>query len=128
MLSALYIRSYKTLLNPNTCLLLDSNLVSYCCMCLIFLVAPYNVVINGDNTYDNGDQLELNCSSEGGPDLVYSWSRMTNDFLIVTNTATDNLKIDSAATIDGGEYTCTVANDAGTNSHTITVYSEFFHI
>ncbi|XP_065901652.1 uncharacterized protein [Dysidea avara] len=85
-------------------------------------VAPYNVVINGDNTYDNGDQLELNCSSEGGPDLVYSWSRMTNDFLIVTNTATDNLKIDSAATIDGGEYTCTVANDAGTNSHTITVY------
>ena len=87
-------------------------------------VAPYNVVIMGDNTYDNGDQLELNCSSEGGPDLEYSWSR-TNTFSATTTTNTSTLTISDLATVDGGDYTCTVTNDAGTNNSTITVYGEF---
>ena len=86
-------------------------------------VAPYNVVIMGDNTYDNGDQLELNCSSEGGPDLQYSWSR-TNTFSATTTTNTNTLTINDLATVDGGEYTCTVTNDAGTSMLTITVYGE----
>ncbi|XP_065905642.1 peroxidasin homolog [Dysidea avara] len=84
-------------------------------------IAPYNVVIMGDNTYDNGDQLELNCSSEGGPDLEYSWSR-TNAFLATTTTNTSTLTISDLATVDGGDYTCTVTNDAGTSMDTITVY------
>ena len=78
----------------------------------------------GDNTYDNGDQLELNCSSGGGPDLEYSWSR-TNTFSATTTTNTNTLTISDLATVDGGEYTCTVANDAGTSNRTITVYGEF---
>ena len=86
-------------------------------------VAPYNVVIMGDNTYDNGDQLELNCSSEGGPDLVYSWSR-TNAFSANTTTNTSTLTISDLATVDGGDYTCTVTNDAGTSNRTITVNGE----
>ena len=87
-------------------------------------VAPYNVVIMGNNTYDNGTQLMLNCLSEGGPDLLYSWSR-TNTFSndIVTNLNT--LIISDLATVDGGEYTCTVTNDAGTSNRAITVYGEF---
>jgi len=80
----------------------------------------------GDNTYDNGDDLELTCSSEGGPDLEYSWSRMMNDFSISTTTNTSTLMISDLATDDGGNYTCTVSNDAGTDSHTITVYGEFW--
>ena len=88
-------------------------------------VAPYNVVIMGDNTYDNGDQLELNCSSEGGPDLEYSWNR-TNTFSNDTVTNTNTLTITGVATVDGGDYTCTVTNDAGTSSHTITVNGEIF--
>ena len=90
-------------------------------------VAPYNVVIMGDNTFDNGDQLELNCSSEGGPDLVYSWSR-TNTFLNDTVTNTNTLTITGVATVDGGDYTCTVTNDAGTSSRTVTVNGEIFYI
>ena len=81
----------------------------------------------GDNTYDNGSQLELTCSSEGGPDLEYSWSRMMNDFDNETTTGTDNntLTIENVTTVDGGNYTCTVTNNAGSNSSSITVYGEF---
>ena len=81
----------------------------------------------GDNTYDNGDQLELNCSSEGGPDLVYSWSR-TNTFSATTTTNTSTLTISDLATVDGGDYTCTVTNDAGTDTMTVTVYGELFFL
>ena len=88
-------------------------------------VAPYNVVIMGDNTYDIGDQLELNCSSEGGPDLEYSWSR-TNSFLATTTTNTSTLTISDLATVDGGNYTCAVTNDAGTSNYTISVNGESF--
>ena len=76
-----------------------------------------------DNTYDNGDQLELNCSSEGGPDLVYSWRR-NNDFSNETVTNTNTLTISDLVTVDGGDYTCTVTNDAGSNNTTVTVYGE----
>jgi len=79
----------------------------------------------GDNTYDNGDELELNCLSEGGPDLEYSWSRMMNDFSATTTTNTNTLTISNLTTVDGGEYTCTVNNSAGTDNQTITVYGEF---
>ena len=77
----------------------------------------------GHNTYDNGDQLQLNCSSEGGPDLVYSWSR-NNDFSNETVTNTNTLTISDLATADGGDYACTVTNDAGSNNTTVTVYGE----
>ena len=77
----------------------------------------------GDNTYDNGIQFMLNCLSEGGPDLLYSWSR-TNTFSNDTVTNTNTLTISDLATVDGGDYTCTVTNDAGSNSTTVTVYGE----
>ena len=79
----------------------------------------------GDDTYDNGDQLELNCSSEGGPALEYSWSR-TNTFSSNTTTNTNTLTISDLATVDGGKYTCTVTNDAGASNHTITVHGEVY--
>jgi len=79
----------------------------------------------GDKTYSYGNQLELTCLSEGGPDLEYSWSRI-NTFSVTTMTNTNTLTISDLATVDGGEYTCTVTNDAGTSSATITAYSECF--
>jgi len=79
----------------------------------------------GDNTHYYGTQLELNCSSEGGPDFEYSWSR-TNTFSTTTTTNTSTLTISDLATVDGGDYTCTVTNDAGTSNATVTVYSESF--
>ena len=90
-------------------------------ICIQISVTPYEVTIMGDPTRNNGDQLMLNCSSEGGPGLEYSWSR-TNAFSANTMTNTSTLTISDLATVDGGEYTCTVNNSAGTNSTTVIVY------
>jgi len=91
-----------------------------CITSFLHLVAPYNVTIMGDTMYPQETQLELNCLSEGGPDLEYSWSR-TNT-LFSSNTST--LTVSNLTTVDGGNYTCTVSNDAGTSSTTVTVSSE----
>jgi len=51
---------------------------------------------------------------------------MMNDFSMDTITNTNTLTISDLATDDGGNYTCTVNNSAGTDSYTITVYGEFW--
>ena len=86
----------------------------------LYTVAPYDINITGDDTYSNGSLLQLHCISDGGPNLEYSWSR-TNP---LSTTNTNNLTISNVTTIDGGNYTCTVTNDAGSSNNTITVYSE----
>ena len=77
----------------------------------------------GNTLRSNGTQLELTCSSEGGPDLVYSWSR-TYAFSAITTTNSTLLNISDLATVDGGDYTCTVTNDAGSTSTSVTVFGE----
>ena len=89
----------------------------------IYTVAPYGVNITGNNTYPHGSQLKLHCSSEGGPQLEYSWSR-TNTLSNDTTTNTNNLTISNVTTLDGGNYTCTVTNDAGSSSNNVTVYGQ----
>ena len=86
------------------------------------IVAPYNVVVMGDNLYSQGDQLQLNCSSEGGPQLEYTW---TFSGSIITNTNSNILTIDNVTTSNGGDYTCNVTNNAGSDNNTITVYGKF---
>jgi len=96
----------------------------------IYIVAPYDINITGDDTYSNGNLLQLYCISDGGPRLEYSWSR-TYTFSYETATYTNNLTISNVTTLDGGNYTCTVTNDAGSSSNTVTVYSELrssYHI
>ena len=74
----------------------------------------------GDNTYNQGEQLQLNCSSEGGPGLGFTW------YFSGSSIATNNtLTIDNVNTTHGGEYTCNVTNMAGFDIDTFTVYSEF---
>ena len=84
-------------------------------------VAPYNVVIVGDNLYNQGEQLQLNCSSEGGPVLEYTWIISGNR---IPNANTTTLIINSVTTTDGGNYTCNVISIAGNASNTTTVYSK----
>ena len=86
---------------------------------LYYTVGPYDVKITGNNTITHGSQLQLHCSSDGGPQLKYSWNRMG-----ILYTSTDNLSISNVTTLDGGNYTCTVTNDAGSSSNTVTVYGE----
>ena len=75
----------------------------------------------GDNLYNQGEQLQLNCSSEGGPELEYTWL-FSGDTIPNANTST--LTMNSVTTTNGGNYTCNVNNDAGTDSDTVTVYSK----
>ena len=88
------------------------------------LVAPYNIVVMGDNLYNEGEQLQLNCSSEGGPVLEYTWLLSGN---IIPNAKTGTLTINNVNTTHAGDYTCNVTNDAGYQSNGITVYSKLLY-
>ena len=96
-------------------------LVFYDCVLCVFLhlVAPYNVNTTGNDMYPQGDQLMLNCLSEGGLELEYSWI-FSGSVIANTPTVTINNVNDS----NGGDYTCNVTNDAGYDSDTITVYGK----
>ena len=84
-------------------------------------VAPYNVFIMGDNLYSQGEQLQLNCLSEGGPVLEYTWL-FSGD--IIPNANTSTLIINNVNTTHAGDYTCNVTNDAGYQNNTVAVYSK----
>ena len=86
---------------------------------LFLLVAPYNVTTTGNNRYPQGEQLVLNCQSEGGPQLEYSWIFSGN---VIANAST--LTFDNVNASNGGDYICNVTNNAGSQSDTFTVYSE----
>ena len=75
----------------------------------------------GDNLYDRGEQLQLNCSSEGGPVLEYTWL-FSGDTISNANTST--LTINSVNTTHAGDYTCNVTNNAGYQNNTFTVYGK----
>ena len=81
------------------------------------------MTIAGDNTYSQGEQLELSCSSEGGPELEYTWTFSGG---MIDNANTNMLTIANVTTSNGGEYTCSVSNDAGYGMDTVIVYSKFF--
>ena len=73
--------------------------------------------------YPYGSTIELNCTSEGGPQLDYTW--------IFSDSILDNdvvLNIANATVFNGGDYTCNVTNDAGYDSNTTTVYSELIRL
>ena len=72
--------------------------------------------------YSQGEQLMLNCLSEGGPELDYTWLFSGS---MIPNANTSTLIINNVNTTNGGDYTCNVTNDAGFDSDMITVYSKF---
>ena len=95
----------------------------------LLLVAPYDVNIIGNDMYSQGDQLMLNCLSEGGPQsrFQYSWTFSRSDSEIAD---TQTLTIDNVNPFHGGTYTCTVTIGgfpATSASSNLTVYSEFSH-
>ena len=77
----------------------------------------------GDNLYNRGEQLQLNCSSEGGPVLKYTWL-LLGDIIFNVSTRLSTLTIDIVNTTHAGDYICNVTNDAGTDNDTITVFSK----
>ena len=83
----------------------------------LFSVAPYGVKVLGNVLYSQGDRLILHCTSEGGPQLEYSWEFLGD---VISNSSM--LIIDNVNTTHGGEYICNVTNNAGYESDSVTVY------
>ena len=79
------------------------------------------MTITGDNLYSQGEQLQLNCSSEGGPVLEYTWLLSGNT---IPNANNSTLTIDNVNATHAGDYTCNVTNNAGYQNYTVTVYSK----
>ena len=82
------------------------------------------MTIHGSTLYEFGDTLELNCTSEGTPELKYSWSRETRNrsmFPVGIAINTNTIIINNLAISDEGSYTCTVSNEAGMFSATTFV-------
>ena len=75
-------------------------------------VSPHNAVFN------NGDSVNLTCLAEGGPGNTFQWTfngtaiDTHNDYLVLLINATEN----------GGYYTCTATNAAGSASDSTAVY------
>ena len=87
--------------------------------------------ITGVSTYKSGEELELKCTSDGGPDLEYNWSRSgTSEFEFPNDTVTNTsvLIVSNLSTDDGGLYTCNVTNDAGSSECSITIYGLLFTV
>ena len=62
-------------------------------------------------------QADFTCSGEGGPGNMFQWI-LTRDGTTVNNT--NELSLNSTAMI-GGDYQCTVSNQAGNESQTVTL-------
>ena len=75
----------------------------------------------GNSLYNLGEQLQLNCLSDGGPVLEYIWLLSGN---IIPNANNSTLTINNVITTDGRNYFCNVTNIAGNANNIITVYSE----
>ena len=92
---------------------------------LYTLVAPYNVEINGVRRYPYGSGIELTCTSEGGPQLDYSWTFLGSEIETDAVLAISGPQVNVS---NGGNYTCNVTNAAGSDSNTTTVYSELIEL
>ena len=50
------------------------------------------------------------CYADGGPGNSYQWIRLRDNEVV---SMTQNLTLDNTDPLDGGEYRCTISNDAG---------------
>ena len=58
------------------------------------------------------------CSARGGPGNTFTWTRLL-DSVVVNETAQLNVLVNSADR--GGEYQCTVQNEAGSDMDIVTL-------
>ena len=83
---------------------------------------------------NQGDEFNLTCSAQGGPNNVHQWSHDDTDVLPITSSSSDTMSesvlrvtnVDAA--IHQGIYTCSVSNMAGYEATTIRVVGKCIHI
>ena len=64
-----------------------------------------------------GSSENLTCFAQGGPNNAFEWTN--NQGQVVSNSAL--LQLQSITGSDGGVYTCTASNAAGSGSATVIV-------
>ena len=83
------------------------------------IVAPLIDSISDDQTYQRDQDVTLNCSALGGPDIFFQWL-VNGSNLYGENSSTLILPSVNAST--GGEYTCMVSNNAGNDTAPTAVF------
>ena len=66
-----------------------------------------------------GDNATFTCTSQGGPGNSYRWHK---NGIELPNEISEMLTVTSVATEDGGDYTCVVSNNAGSENATAVLY------
>ena len=83
---------------------------------------------------NQGDEFNLTCSAQGGPNNVHQWTHDNADELSITSSSSDTmsksvLRVTSVdAAIHQGIYTCNVSNMAGYEANTSRVVGKYIHI
>ena len=67
-----------------------------------------------------GDVLTLNCTTSGGPDILFLWYK--DDVSGTDNILNNIVNITAVSAGDGGLYECVVNNTAGNSTANITIY------
>ena len=94
--------------------------VYYCIF--IHAVAPYNATIT-EVTVNN--VVTYTCYADGGPGNSYQWIRLRDNDVV---SMTQELTLDSTDPLDGGEYLCTITNNAGNDTAMTTLNGKRYHI
>ena len=85
---------------------------------LSFTVSPEgSVVVALPNVFNFGDHVTLFCTAMGGPNNSFHWEQ--NGSVIGNDSTLNVVAIDAS---QGGDYTCTVSNAAGSDSASTTLY------
>ena len=85
-------------------------------------MAPQIVSLSSDVDFNIayfGDDVTLMCSSDGGPDNNYEWSK---GGVVLSGETSANLTLNFITASSGGDYTCSVSNAAGNDSASTTLY------
>ena len=84
-------------------------------------VAPYNATIT-EVTVNN--TVTYTCYADGGTGNSYQWIRLRNNEVV---SMTQELTLDNIDPLDGGEYQCTITNDAGNDVAMTTLNGERYY-
>ena len=85
---------------------------------LFFVVAPYNATITEAVVINT---VTYTCYAEGGPGNTYEWLRLKDNLVVSSG---QELILDNTDPLDGGEYRCTISNDAGNTIAMATLNGE----
>lgn len=65
------------------------------------------------------------CYADGGPGNSYQWLRLSDNEVV---SMTHELTLNNTNPLVGGDYQCTITNNAGNDAVLVTVNGETYHI